>query len=241
MAVTLNAAMTAGNQGDTHALSNVASFSVSGAITIAAGSNRALYVTAAWGNPSSSVVEPTARSLTWNGASVPEIAYLSTLAAGSQRETVAIYELLNPAVGALALAGNWTGLVDVYVSAVCFNGAGGYVLADNVTSSSTTFAVVGTSDGATIGTHVRNGGVPTLPIAGGVLFWDYDALNPGGGGAYRIGLTGTNTYDFNTGTTGSCRAGAAIHTIAGSGGGSAGGTLLGSLRRSPLLGGRLLR
>lgn len=223
MAVTLNAVMDAGSDDDTHAVSNTTSLSTTG-ITVAAGSNRVLVVVLNWGRVFTDV--PGSRAVTWNGVSMNEAAFVSGTS-GSQTESVGIYVLINPATGAQTLAASWTSSLDCYCSAICFDGADqttGIEADDTATASSgLTLDVTGTADGATVASHIRNGSSPAGGGSGNTLFWDFDSLNPGGGGAYRIGLAGTNTFDFNSGSnTGAARATAGVHVIAAAGGGAAG-------------------
>lgn len=219
MAVSVNAAMTAGNQSDTHAVSGATSFSTTG-LTIAAGSNRYLTAVVNWGNSAS----PASRSVTWNGVAMTELVFQNNTDGGGNFTAAAIYGLVNPATGANTLAGSWTGSTDCYASAVCFNGADqstGIDAAHTTSGTGLTLNVTGTTDGATLATHIRNGSVTsTTIISGGTQFWEYDANAPGGAGAYRVGLNGTNAYDFNSGSnTGTFRCTAGVHVIAASGSG----------------------
>lgn len=223
MAVTLNAVMDAGNNGDTHAVSATTSLSTTG-ITVASGSDRVLVAVLNWG--SNSTGTPGSRAATWNGVSMSEAAFVSGTS-GSRTESVGIYVLVNPATGAQTLAASWTGSLDCYCSAICFDGADqttGIDAGNTATASSgLTLNVTGTSDGATVASHIRDGSEPAGAGTGNTLFWDFDSFNPGGGGGYRIGLAGTNTFDFNSGSnTGAARATAGVHVIAAAGGGAAG-------------------
>lgn len=222
MAVTLNAVMAAGSDGDTHAVANTTSFSTTG-ITIGAGTDRVLVVVCNWQRSGTTLLS--SRSVTWDGVAMSEVAFSTN--ASNPRACVGIYVLPNPAMGAKTLAGSWVTALDCYVSAVAFNGADqttGIDAAHTATGTAVTINVTGTSDGATVASHIRNGGAPTGAGSGNTLFWDFDDLNPGGGGGYRIGLAGTNAYSFNSGTLGTVRATAAIHVIAASAGGSVTGT-----------------
>lgn len=215
MAVTLNAAMAAGNQGNTNAVGNALSFSTTG-ITVAAGSNLVLVVTIGWMN-SSGLVAPSARSVTWNGVAMTERAFLT---AGANNTTSGIYVLVNPATGAQTLAGSWVGLLDCYTSAVAFNGADqttGIATGDTVTGTATTISVAGSTDGATVATIIRDG-TTTASVPSRTIFWNYDGNAPGGTGAYDIGTSGSVGFDFSGGSDGGSRALAAVHVIAASGG-----------------------
>jgi hypothetical protein len=218
MAVTLNAVMTGGNQSDTHAVSNTTSLSTTG-LTIAAGTDRGLIVVLNW---QKNFAAPSSRSVTWNSVSLTERAFV-TANGGSSDEHVAIYVLANPATGAQTLAASWSGSLDCYCSAIAFNGTDQTTVintANTVTQNAgLTIDVTGTADGATVATHLRNGSEPTGAGTGNTLLWAYDALDPGGGGGYRVGLGGTNTFDFNNGSnTGTARATAAVNVIASAGG-----------------------
>lgn len=212
--------MNAGNNGDTHAGDDVSSLTAAGGeITVAAGSNRAAYVVLNFErNPG-----PTAVAVTWNGTAMTQVAFAQT-AAGSPRIHVYIFALANDSQVAAdttpAIAATWTGgAVDVYMSAAVFNGvqqsANGIDSANTVTDNTNdlTIDVTGTADGATLCTHLRNGGEPTTVGTGMTKFWGFDSFDPGGAGAYRIGLNGTNSYDFNSGSTGAVRASAAINVV----------------------------
>jgi hypothetical protein len=209
MAVTLNAVMAAGNNGDTHAVDNATSFSTTG-ITVAAGSNRVLIVVINWQTEGSL---PASRSVTWNGAAMTEAAFNSNSA-----DAVAVYVLVNPATGAKTLAGSWTNTNDAYVGAVCFDGADqatGINASDTATADAATIDVPGSSDGATVATFLTNGGEPTTSQT---KFWGFDSLAPGGAGSYEIGGSGTVTHTFS-GSGGASHAAAAVHVIAAAGGG----------------------
>lgn len=216
MSVTLNAAMAAGNNGTSHDVGNSLSFSTTG-ITVAAGSNTVLVVTIGWMN-SSGLVAPATRSVTWNGVSMTERAFLT---AGANNTSSGIYVLINPTAGAQTLAGSWVGLLDAYVSALCFNGADqttGIATGDTVTGTATTISVAGSADGATLATIIRDG-TTTASVPSRTIFWNFDGFAPGGTGAYDIGTSGSVAFDFSGGSDGGSRALAAVHVIAASGGG----------------------
>lgn len=215
MAVSLNAAMAAGNQGTCNAVGNALSFSTTG-ITIAAGSNRALVVTIGWMS-SSGIVAPATRSATWNSVAMTEVAFLT---AGANNASIGIYVLVNPATGAQTLAGSWVGLLDAYVGAVCWNGADqttGIATGDTVTGTATTISVTGSTDGATVATILRDG-TTTASVPSRTIFWNFDGNFPGGTGAYDIGTSGSVAFDFSGGSDGGSRALAAVHVIAAAGG-----------------------
>jgi hypothetical protein len=133
------------------------------------------------------------------------------------------------------------------MGAIVFNGvqqsANGVNSANNVSDNTgdLTIDVTGTSDGATIASTIRNGSDPTGAGSGNTIFWAFDDFSPGGAGAYRVGLTGTNSYDFNSGTLGSVRASAGINIISDGVAASGGGPLLGGALRGTLVGGSLVR
>lgn len=231
MAVSLNSVMTGGNNGDTHAVNGATSISTTG-ITVAAGTNSVLVAVFNWmASAGGSTHVSGITGVTWNGVAFTTSLLINDGAGNFDSLTAAIYVWVAPATGAKTLAiSSWTGNFDCYCSAVCFDGADqttGIDIANNVTDATNalTLNVTGTSDGATVATHIRNGGQPTGAGTGNTLFWDFDSFNPGGCGGYRIGLNGTNTFDFNSGTTGTHRCTAGVNVIAASGGGGGGAVL----------------
>jgi hypothetical protein len=217
--VTLNAVMTAGNNGDTNAGDDVStSITAAAAITVAAGSNRAAYVLI--GSDSALV----ACACTWNGTSMVSLGSADT-APGTPHAYSQIFALANDAqVSADTtpdIVVSWSsGTTDIYIGAIVLNNvqqsANGVDPAHTVLDNTgdLTIDVTGTSDGATMVTQIRNGSDPTtLPISGGDYVWNFDGFGPGGAGAYRLNLTGTNAYDFNSGTTGTVRASVGIHVL----------------------------
>lgn len=89
------------------------SFSNTGKLTVGSGANRGLVVEMCW----SGLAPPTGVSLAWGGAALTLIPGTSI---GLGNSNVALYGLLNPASGALALTGSWTGAKDYCVSGVSF-------------------------------------------------------------------------------------------------------------------------
>lgn len=213
MAATLNAVMAAGNNGDTHAVSASTSFSTTG-ITIAAGTNRVLVVVLNWQQTAGSA--PTSRAVTWGGVSMTERAFINNAVSNT---SAGVYTLVNPATGAQTLAGSWTNTNDCYVGAVAFDGADqttGIATGDTATAAAgSSINVAGSSDGATVATFLTNGSEPTTSQT---KFWGFDSFNPGGGGSYEIGGTGTVTHTFS-GAGGASPVLAAVHVIAAAGGG----------------------
>lgn len=219
MAVSLNAVMAAGNQGDTHSGDDVGSLTATAAITVAGGATL-LVVTIGWHSTSET---PTNRAVTWNGVAMTEAAFASHTADGVPYESVGIYTLVSPATGAQTIAATWTtitGTADVYMGAIAFSGtdtATGINAGDTATAlTGSAINVAGSSDGATVATFLSNGAEPTTSKT---KFWGYDALSPGGAGDYETGGTGTQTHTFS-GAGGSKPAMAAIHVIAPAGGGT---------------------
>lgn len=224
MSVTLNAVMAAGNNGDTHAVSAATSFSTTG-ITVAAGSNRLLVVGVHWGGNADNTTTPTSRALTWNGVAMTEAKFQSVTTSAPFEHT-GLYTLVNPATGAQTLAGSWTGAVDAYVFAICFDGADqtdGIDETHTVGETDNSIDITGTSDGATVSVNGRNGSVSAI-ASPYTIFGDFDSFNPGATAAYRIGAVGTNTHDHNNGSNiGTRQVTIGIHVIAATGGG--GGTV----------------
>lgn len=213
MAVSLNAAMAAGNQDSnrTYAVAGtITSFSTTG-ITVAAGVNRALVAIVGWHGGNTDT--PTSRSVTWNSVLMTEAAFQSSVLGAVSRH-IGIYVLPNPDTGALALAGAWTtAFGDVYVSAVAFDGADQTTVVnagDTAANTTTSVATTGSADGATLGASIESSACSS--VSGKTIFSNYDGGQPGMTGAYEIGGTGTQTYDFSTGS-GTPRSAAAIHVL----------------------------
>jgi hypothetical protein len=217
MAVSLNATMSAANSdsGRTQATGAATSFSFTG-LTIAAGSNIVLLVTVGWQRTVANL-QPTSRSVTWDGVAMTEAAYQTKFSL--DQESFAIYVLVNPATGSKTLAGSWTTTMDdCYISAIAFNGADqttGIQSADTGQGTSTSVATTGSADGATVGGIVRDG-TTTASVTGKTIFGNYDGGAPGWTGAYEIGGTGTQTYDFSGGSDNGDRSAIAVHVIAAS-------------------------
>lgn len=225
MAASVNAIMAAGNNGNTHAVSSALGFTTAG-ITIGSISSSVLLACMNWGQSAGST-QPSVRVMTWNGVSMTEVPSSFQVTTSDPFASCVWFYLINPAAGAQNLIGGWAGVLDCYASAICFNGVEqtDATLAASFNAaigSALTLNVTGTSSGATVATHIRNGSEPSGAGTGNTLFWNFDDFNPGGGGGYRLGLNGANTFDFNNGSnTGSVRATSGLHLVAASGGGGA--------------------
>lgn len=84
-------------------------------LTVGSGANRALIAAICW----SGATPPAGASITWGGTALTLIPGTSV---GHTGDNVALYGLLNPASGTLALAGSWTGARDYCVAAASFTG-----------------------------------------------------------------------------------------------------------------------
>lgn len=148
------------------------SFSNSTTLTVGTGTNRALLVGVSW----SGGAQPAGVSITWGGVALTLISGTS-IGFGTPGANTAIYGLLNPASGTLALAGSWTGARDFCVGAVSYTG----VSQTSFATSFTGYGVNGTSG---------NNSVTVTSAVGDACF----ACFANDASAYTA-LTGTTVYN----------------------------------------------
>ncbi len=186
MAVVFNAQSTAAVTG-----AAATSFTNSTNLTIGAGTSRALVVMMAW----STATAPTAISITWNGVALTQIT--GTVAANGTGGNIAMYGLLNPATGAQALAGSWTGARDFYVAAVAYNNVlqtsvataftnGNFATGTSTLPSQTLSSGLGDADVCSFSSS--NG--TTISVAGGTqVFLDNTQTTIDAAGVRAVGTT----------------------------------------------------
>lgn len=135
---------------------------------------------------------PTGVTMTWAGASMtPEV--LTTSSSGASFATSAQFSKATPATGVNTGAAAWTNANDTYMSFLSLTGAAIDVAGTTSNTQATALAINTTSDGATIACFAVNGSAPTVDQT---KIWAEAPNNPGGGGSYAIGGSGTNTHNF---------------------------------------------
>lgn len=206
MAVAFDADMTGGNSADGENQIAAATATISSTGMTVGASATLLIGMLSWGAQRPG---PTSPTMTWDGVSMtlqPSV----TRDNGSNTVSVAIFTLANPAIGNKTLAAAWTNTLDVYMGAVSFTGANGVNASDNVTATDATSINVNTGVGdATVAIFLTNGSTPTMNQT---TIWGESSLQPGGGGSYALGGSGSNSHTF-TGAGGTIQALAGIHIL----------------------------
>jgi hypothetical protein len=83
------------------------------------------------------------------------------------------------------------------MSCVSFTGSQRNVAGDASNTQSASLAINTTSDGATVANFAIDGNTPTVSQT---KIWAESPNNPGGGGSYAIGGSGTTTHTFTSST-----------------------------------------
>lgn len=169
-----------------------------------------LIVTLAWG--SSTSVDPSSRTCTWDGVAMIE-GPTGVVTSGGRSERASIFYLVNPAPGTKTLTAAWAGACDVYMSATSFSGTDavtGIKVADSVTATATTTITI-TSDatGLTVAVFCVDGAAPTTNFN---AIYSEAPLTPGGGASYQLGGA-SNAHTF-IGAGGTIQILAGVHVIA---------------------------
>jgi hypothetical protein len=192
MAAAFDAKPTAYNSSDGLNQEAIGATSVSAASGFTIGASATLLIgQIAFGN-GANVAAPTNVTMTWDGASMTQEIITSSTSM-PDTATSAQFSKATPATGAKTLAAAWTTAQDCYLSAASFTGAQIDVTGTTSNTQATSLSINTTSDGATIACFAVNGSTPTVSQT---KIWAEAPNNPGGGGSYAIGGSGTNAHGF---------------------------------------------